>query len=92
MEALTIGDVWVVLPLIFGTAVAALFGLGWLESLLCGAALTATSIGITARVLRNVGKTNSIEGRVVLGAAVLDDVAGLELLAPPALALTARAH
>ncbi len=81
VAALTVGSVGVILPLVLGTATAALFGLGWLASLLCGAALTATSIGITARVLRDVGKIDSVEGRIVLGAAVLDDVAGLALLA-----------
>lgn len=81
VAALTVGSVGVVLPLIFGTAAAYLFGLGWLESVMCGAALTATSIGITARVLRDVGKIDSVEGRIVLGAAVLDDVAGLGILA-----------
>jgi Kef-type K+ transport system membrane component KefB len=45
-----------------------------------GAALTATSIGITARVLKDLGKTGSPESRVVLGAAVFDDVLGLMIL------------
>jgi Kef-type K+ transport system membrane component KefB len=46
-----------------------------------GATLSATSVGITARVLGDLGKTNSVEGRIILGAAVIDDVLGLIVLA-----------
>lgn len=46
-----------------------------------GATLTATSVGITARVLRDVGHSQSKEARVILGAAVIDDVLGLVALA-----------
>jgi Kef-type K+ transport system membrane component KefB len=45
-----------------------------------GAALTATSVGITARVLKDLGKTRSAESRVILGAAIIDDVLGLLIL------------
>lgn len=46
-----------------------------------GAAITATSVGITARVFKDLGKTRSKEARTILGAAVLDDVIGLVILA-----------
>jgi Kef-type K+ transport system membrane component KefB len=46
-----------------------------------GAVLTATSVGITARVLRDLGKVDSPEGKIILGAAVIDDVLGLLVLA-----------
>lgn len=46
-----------------------------------GATLCATSVGITARVLKDIGKTESPEGRIILGAAVIDDVLGLIVLA-----------
>ena len=46
-----------------------------------GAVLTATSVGITARVLGDLGKVQSVEGRIILGAAVIDDVLGLIVLA-----------
>ncbi|MGH9147010.1 MAG: cation:proton antiporter [Vicinamibacterales bacterium] len=46
-----------------------------------GATLTATSVGITARVLQDLGKSQSPESRVILGAAVVDDVLGLVILA-----------
>lgn len=46
-----------------------------------GATLTATSVGITARVLKDLGRSQSAEARVILGAAVIDDVLGLIILA-----------
>ncbi len=46
-----------------------------------GATLTATSVGITARVLKDLGKSQTDEARVILGAAVIDDVLGLVILA-----------
>jgi len=46
-----------------------------------GATLTATSVGITARVLKDIGQSQSGEARVILGAAVVDDVLGLVILA-----------
>lgn len=73
--------------------VVAPFGLGWgigawlLPShgpyvhAFIGATLTATSVGITARVLKDLGKSQSNEARVILGAAVIDDVLGLVILA-----------
>ncbi len=52
-----------------------------LVSLFIGGALTATSIGITIRVLTDLHQRNTREGQIVLGAAVLDDVLGVVLLA-----------
>jgi Kef-type K+ transport system membrane component KefB len=46
-----------------------------------GATLTATSVGITARVLRDIGKIKTREAKIVLGAAVIDDIMGLVILA-----------
>ena len=46
-----------------------------------GATLAATSVGITARVLADLRRTDSVEGRIILGAAVIDDVLGLIVLA-----------
>src|SRR5213082_4152427 len=48
-----------------------------------GATLTATSVGITARVLKDLGRAQSPEARIILGAAVIDDVLGLVILAAP---------
>jgi Kef-type K+ transport system membrane component KefB len=46
-----------------------------------GATLTATSVGITARVLKDLGRSQTAEARIILGAAVIDDVLGLVILA-----------
>lgn len=46
-----------------------------------GATLTATSVGITARVLKDLGRSQADEARIILGAAVIDDVMGLVVLA-----------
>lgn len=46
-----------------------------------GATLTATSVGITARVLKDIGKIKSREAKIILGAAVIDDIMGLVILA-----------
>ncbi len=46
-----------------------------------GATLTATSVGITARVLKDIGKIKSREAKIILGAAVIDDILGLVILA-----------
>jgi Kef-type K+ transport system membrane component KefB len=73
--------------------VAAPFLLGWgvgalllpdastYVHLFLGATLTATSVGITARVLQDLGRSQSTEARIILGAAVIDDVLGLVMLA-----------
>lgn len=78
--ALVVGLVGVVLPFAGGYATATAFGLEGLTAMVCGAALTATSIGISARVLSDLGQLDTTEGRIVLGAAVLDDVVGLIIL------------
>lgn len=57
------------------------FDLPLLVSLFIGGTLTATSIGITVRVLADLGRQHSPEGQIVLGAAVLDDILGVVLLA-----------
>lgn len=79
--------------LVANLGVAAPFGLGWgvgawllpeqgpYVHAFLGATLTATSVGITARVLKDLGRSQSNEARVVLGAAVIDDVLGLVILA-----------
>ncbi len=71
-----------VLPLLLGFALSYwLFGLSLQVSLFIGGTLTATSIGITVRVLKDLKRQQAAEGQIVLGAAVLDDVLGVVLLA-----------
>ncbi|HEU5050763.1 MAG TPA: cation:proton antiporter, partial [Gemmatimonadales bacterium] len=79
--AATVALVGVALPFGLGYAVAAGLGMGHLETLVIAAALTATSVGITARVLSDLGRLEDIESQVVLGAAVIDDIVGLVILA-----------
>jgi Kef-type K+ transport system membrane component KefB len=71
-----------VLPFGLGYAASAwLFGLPELTALFIGGTLTATSIGITVRVLDDLGKRQSDEAQIVIGAAVLDDILGVLALA-----------
>lgn len=71
-----------VLPLILGFALSYWgFRLSLLESLFIGGTLTATSIGITMRVLSDLNRQQALEGQIVLAAAVMDDVLGVVLLA-----------
>jgi Kef-type K+ transport system membrane component KefB len=79
-EATTVALVGVALPFAGGYWVATALGLGTVPALVAGAALTATSVGISARVLSDLGRLETEEGRVVLGAAVLDDIVGLVIL------------
>lgn len=70
-----------VLPFVLGFGLSyGIFQLPLLTSLFIGGTLTATSIGITVRVLKDVFRHQSREGQIVLGAAVLDDVFGVVLL------------
>jgi len=79
-EATTVAVAGVILPFGLGYVAATALGLAQVAALVCGAALCATSVGISARVLSEVGWLDTSEGRVVLGAAVIDDVIGLIIL------------
>ncbi|MDD5301216.1 MAG: cation:proton antiporter [Gallionella sp.] len=71
-----------VLPFLFGYSVSTwLFDLPELTALFIGGTLTATSIGITVRVLNDLGKRHTDEAQIVIGAAVLDDILGVLALA-----------
>lgn len=76
-----VGVAGVVLPFALGYGAATLLGAAGVTAIVCGAAMTATSIGISARILNDLGRLHSREGKTVLGAAVLDDVVGLIILA-----------
>lgn len=78
--ATAVASVGVVLPFALGYAVAAAFGLPAIAALVVGATLTATSVGISARVLSDLGRLETPAGQIVLGAAVIDDVIGLIIL------------
>ncbi len=84
LRAFLVACVGVVVPFILGTYVVGpllLPGLSFNAYLFLGATLTATSVGITARVFRDLNKLQIPEAQIVLGAAVLDDVMGLIILA-----------
>ena len=76
-----VATVGMIFPFLFGTLVSVAFGWSVMVSVFVGATLTATSIGVTVSVLEELGVQRSREGRIILGAAVLDDVLGLVLLA-----------
>lgn len=81
-QAAVVAVVGVVVPFAAGTAgLIALFGIATIPAVFAGAALTATSIGITAKVLAELQKLSSKEGQIIIGAAVLDDVLGIIVLA-----------
>lgn len=83
-RAFMVATVGVVAPFVLGTYLVGpwlLPGLSFNAYLFLGATLTATSVGITARVFRDLGKLKLPEAQIVLGAAVLDDVMGLIILA-----------
>jgi Kef-type K+ transport system membrane component KefB len=70
----------VIVPWIGGYLLALLFGFQFAVALLIGTSLTATSIAITANVLREMGKLKSEVAKTIIGAAVIDDVLGLLVL------------
>ena len=70
----------VILPFIGGVALALAAGFDLRASLFCGAILTATSVGITAAVLRELNLLKGRAGTAILGAAVIDDILGLVIL------------
>jgi Kef-type K+ transport system membrane component KefB len=78
--ALVVALAGIALPFGAGIGVGAAFGLDSQTAVFLGAALTATSVGITARVLGDLRALASPEARIVLGAAVADDVLGLVIL------------
>ncbi len=82
IQACVVAVVGVVVPFTAGTVgLMTLFGIDALPAIFAGAALTATSIGITSKVLSELGRLNSREGQIILGAAVIDDVLGIIVLA-----------
>jgi Kef-type K+ transport system membrane component KefB len=82
IQATVVACVGVAAPFAAGTAgLMIFFGIPAVPAIFAGAALTATSIGITSKVLSELGRLNSKEGQIILGAAVIDDVLGIIVLA-----------
>jgi Kef-type K+ transport system membrane component KefB len=81
-QAAVVAVVGVAVPFVTGTAgLMLLFGVPAIPAIFAGAALTATSIGITAKVLAEIQQLGSREGQIIIGAAVLDDILGIIVLA-----------
>jgi Kef-type K+ transport system membrane component KefB len=80
LQSLVVALVGVVSPFLLGFALARWWGLSPLGAVFIGAALTATSVGVTARVVSELKKADDPTAQVVLGAAVVDDVLGLVTL------------
>ncbi|MBU6317569.1 MAG: cation:proton antiporter, partial [Acidobacteria bacterium] len=78
--SLLVAVIGVAAPFAVGTAVGLAFGEPTETAVFFGAALTATSVGITARVFGDLRALATVEARIVLGAAVADDVLGLVIL------------
>ena len=90
-SSLLVAVLGIVAPFLLGWRVSAYFfpDEARLVHIFLGATLSATSIGITARVFRDLGKLTTREARIILGAAVIDDVFGLLILAVVAGAIRA---
>ncbi len=79
-HALMVGVLGVILPFVAGYLISVWWGGSTIESLFLGAALVATSVGITARVLGSLGLLDTESARIILGAAIIDDILGLIIL------------
>ncbi|MCL1469229.1 cation:proton antiporter [Argonema antarcticum] len=81
-QATVVAFVGVVVPFAAGTVgLMTFFHVPAIPAIFAGAALTATSIGITSKVLSELGRLKSTEGQIIVGAAVIDDVLGIIVLA-----------
>ncbi|MEN8443415.1 MAG: cation:proton antiporter [Cyanobacteria bacterium J06555_13] len=81
-QAATVAIAGVVLPMVGGfIGLTSVFHLSTIPALFAAAALTATSIGITSRIMQDMDVLNTKEGQIILGAAVLDDILGIAILA-----------
>jgi Kef-type K+ transport system membrane component KefB len=76
----TVGTLGVVVPFFAGLAVFQMFGFDALQSMLIATALTATSIAISIQVLSEFGKLKAPEARLIIGAAVVDDILAIAVL------------
>jgi len=82
IQAVVVACVGVAAPFAAGTiGLMYFFHIAAIPAIFAGAALTATSIGITSKVLAEIGQLKSKEGQIIVGAAVIDDVLGIIVLA-----------
>jgi Kef-type K+ transport system membrane component KefB len=79
-SAFTVGAIGVAVPFFLGYFVFLQFGLAALESMLIATALTATSIAISVQVLTELGRIRAKEARLIIGAAIVDDILAIAVL------------
>ncbi len=80
-DALAIASIGVLVPFVLGRQIMLALGHPQLEAAFVGAAMVATSVGITAKVLADLGLLNHRASKLILAAAIIDDVLGLIVLA-----------
>ena len=80
IQAMIIGTMGVIIPLVFGYGISVLLGIDWMVAMIIGATLSATSIAAAVTILEELGKEKTKEGNILVNAAVLDDVLGLAIL------------
>ena len=80
IASFTVGALGVIVPFSVGFVVLSIYGLDSFETLLIATALTATSIAISIQVLTELGKMQSKEARLILGAAIVDDILAIAIL------------
>ena len=76
----TIGACGVIVPFFLGYYIFTIYGLQGLQSILISTALTATSVAITVSVLTELGKMQTKEAKIILGAAIVDDILAIAVL------------
>jgi len=79
-EAVIVALLGIALPMIGGYAFGYMHEWSTIQSIFMGTSMVATSVGITAQVLGDLGVINSTYARIILGAAVIDDILGLAIL------------
>ena len=80
IASFTVGALGVIVPFSVGFIVLSIYGFDSFETLLIATALTATSIAISIQVLTELGKMQSKEARLILGAAIVDDILAIAIL------------
>lgn len=80
IQAVIIGTAGVIVPLGLGYGISILFGIDWMVAMIIGATLSATSIAAAVTILGELEKEKTEEGKILVNAAVLDDVLGLAIL------------
>ncbi len=76
----SVGTLGVIIPLVMGIIIFSSYGFGMIQSLIIATSLTATSIAVSFEAFRELRKENTEESKLVLGAAIVDDVLAIAIL------------